>query len=247
MRRLLAILSVASLVASLALAGCSQSAPAPAPTNAPAAPTSPAASKAAEPTKAAEPAKAAEPTKPAAAAAQSGAKPADYPQKGKTLILNVPWDAGGITDIAGRVLGSALEKELGIPVQVINKPGAASQVGITELSKSKPDGYTIGYVNLPGTLSTYLDSSAKAELLAAGAYGDLALRFFDADGAECKTSLAERTVAISLDQYRRIPRKVVAASGVQKAETVRALLRGGLADLLIIDHALAEAVLTHRS
>jgi deoxyribonucleoside regulator len=95
--------------------------------------------------------------------------------------------------------------------------------------------------------STYLDSSAKAELLAAGAYGDLALRFFDADGAECKTSLAERTVAISLDQYRRIPRKVVAASGVQKAETVRALLRGGLADLLIIDHALAEAVLTHRS
>lgn len=162
MRRLLAILSVASLVASLALAGCSQSAPAPAPTNAPAAPTSPAASKAAEPTKAAEPAKAAEPTKPAAAAAQSGAKPADYPQKGKTLILNVPWDAGGITDIAGRVLGSALEKELGIPVQVINKPGAASQVGITELSKSKPDGYTIGYVNLPGTLSTYLDSSRGA-------------------------------------------------------------------------------------
>lgn len=91
--------------------------------------------------------------------------------------------------------------------------------------------------------SSYLNPEEVAELVSAGAHGDLNLRFFDANGAECQTSLAERTVAISLDKYRRIPRKVVAACGAQKAGTVCALLRGGLVDLLVVDQGLAEAIL----
>jgi len=54
-----------------------------------------------------------------------------------------------------------LEKELGVTVQVVNKPGASSQVGVTEVARSKPDGYTIGMWNLPTILTVYLDPERK--------------------------------------------------------------------------------------
>jgi deoxyribonucleoside regulator len=88
--------------------------------------------------------------------------------------------------------------------------------------------------------SGYLTRSAITELVDAGAYGDLMLRFFDANGAECRSSLAERTIAIGFDQYRRIPRKIIAASGTQKAQSVAALVRGRLVDLLVVDEWLAR-------
>lgn len=158
---------VAALIAAgLVIAGCTPGAPAPTPTKAPAAPT-----KAAEPTKApaaptaapAAPTKAAEPTKaPASQPTAAPAKKVDYPQKGKAITLIVSWDAGGITDILARQLAAAMEKELGTPVQVVNKPGGAAQIGHTEIAKSKPDGYTFGSTNLPSSFLSYLDPQRKA-------------------------------------------------------------------------------------
>lgn len=66
------------------------------------------------------------------------------------------------------------------------------------------------------------------------------LRFFDGNGAECRSSLVDRTVAISFEKYRRIPRKIIAASGTSKAECVSAMIRGRLVDILIIDEWLAR-------
>ena len=86
----------------------------------------------------------------------------DFPEKGKTLTLIVPSTAGGGTDIAARVLAPLLEKELGISVQVVDKPGAGHQKGLTELVKSKPDGYTLGYAIIPTALTTYLDPERQA-------------------------------------------------------------------------------------
>lgn len=135
-------------VVSLALAGilaigCSSAAPTP--TTAPKAPES---------TKATAPA--AQPT-----AAPAAAPKVSFPEKGRAITFIVAWEAGGGTDVSARVLSVALEKELGTPVQVVNKPGAGGQVGITELAKSKGDGYTIGYTNLPATVSIYLDAERK--------------------------------------------------------------------------------------
>ena len=56
----------------------------------------------------------------------------------------------------------AMEKLLGTPVEVVNKPGAGQQVGHTEFSKSKPDGYTLDMTNLPTTMTTYLDKDRQA-------------------------------------------------------------------------------------
>lgn len=64
-----------------------------------------------------------------------------FPEKPITLI--VPWAPGGGTDQTSRVLAKAAEAELGQPVVVINKPGAAGFIGMTEMAKSRPDGYTL--------------------------------------------------------------------------------------------------------
>lgn len=110
--------------------------------------------------------KASEPTKaPVAPAAQPTVAPAqkvDFPSKGKAVTLIIPYAPGGNTDVGGRILAAVLEKQLGVPVEVVNKPGASTQVGTTELMRAKPDGYTIGIIANPTTLSTYLDTSFKA-------------------------------------------------------------------------------------
>ncbi|MBX3456454.1 tripartite tricarboxylate transporter substrate binding protein [Ferrovibrio sp.] len=71
-----------------------------------------------------------------------GAAHAQFPDRPVTLI--VPWDAGGSTDQTARVLAKAAEKHLGQPIVVVNKPGAATVLGMTELAAAKPDGYTVG-------------------------------------------------------------------------------------------------------
>jgi tripartite-type tricarboxylate transporter receptor subunit TctC len=65
-----------------------------------------------------------------------------YPSRPVTLI--VPWAAGGGADIASRVLGAALEKEFGQPVNVVNRPGGNGVAGHIAIASAAPDGYTIG-------------------------------------------------------------------------------------------------------
>ena len=155
MKRLVVYL-VTALAAMSVVAGCSAAAPA-TPTQAPkaAAPTSAPASSAAQPTAA--PA-AAQPT----AAPAAAAKKVDFPQKGRTITIICLMNAGGSMDLADRVMADMLTKELGVPVQVVDKPGAGGQVAITELVGSKPDGYTISNNTLPATPVMYLDPDRKA-------------------------------------------------------------------------------------
>ena len=80
----------------------------------------------------------------------------DYPQKGKSLTINVPWNAGGGVDAAVRLLQPGLERILGIPVVVENMPGGGSQAGLTRCMVAQPDGYTLCASSLPSTNLTYL-------------------------------------------------------------------------------------------
>ena len=72
--------------------------------------------------------------------------------------------------------------------------------------------------------------------------GDIALRFFDHDGQECNTILKERMISISMEQFKKINRKISLVSGVSKANAVLSALKGGLVDVLILDSNLAEAL-----
>ncbi|MGE5620034.1 MAG: tripartite tricarboxylate transporter substrate binding protein [Sphingomonadaceae bacterium] len=148
MQRLVVLWFALTVAVALAVAGCSQASPAPAPTKS---------APAAEATKAPASQPAAAPT-----AAPAPATKVAYPEKGKAITIIVPWAAGSPNDLWARLLGSFMEKELGTPVQVVPKPGASSQVGMTELAQAKPDGYTLGVNSLQTTIATYLDPERKA-------------------------------------------------------------------------------------
>jgi tripartite-type tricarboxylate transporter receptor subunit TctC len=66
----------------------------------------------------------------------------NYPVRPITLI--VPWGAGGGTDATARIIGSLLEKDLGQPVNVVNRTGGSGVVGHAAIASAQPDGYTIG-------------------------------------------------------------------------------------------------------
>jgi tripartite-type tricarboxylate transporter receptor subunit TctC len=75
---------------------------------------------------------------------------AGYPDRPIRLI--VPSAPGGSPDVISRILGEALGAALNQVVVVDNKPGASGNIGMSEISRAAPDGYTIGYGNV-GTLA----------------------------------------------------------------------------------------------
>jgi len=64
-----------------------------------------------------------------------------YPSKPITMI--VPFPPGGVADITGRPLAAIMEKTLKHPVVVVNRTGAGGALGMSQVAKSAPDGYTI--------------------------------------------------------------------------------------------------------
>jgi tripartite-type tricarboxylate transporter receptor subunit TctC len=71
---------------------------------------------------------------------------AAYPERPITLI--VPWAAGGGTDATARIIGALLEKEMGQPVNVVNRTGGSGVVGHAAIASAAPDGYTVGVVTV---------------------------------------------------------------------------------------------------
>jgi tripartite-type tricarboxylate transporter receptor subunit TctC len=92
--------------------------------------------------------------------ASLGSVHAQFPERPVQLMVAFP--AGGSTDVGARVVASIAEKILGKPMVVINRGGAGGQVGWTEFARQKPDGYYIGYINLPATNTVVLDPERKA-------------------------------------------------------------------------------------
>ena len=68
-----------------------------------------------------------------------------YPEHPIRLVI--PYAAGGTTDAMARVLQDPLQKALGQTVIVDNKAGASGIVAAREVIRSKPDGYTLFFVN----------------------------------------------------------------------------------------------------
>jgi len=64
-----------------------------------------------------------------------------YPSKPVKII--VPYAPGGATDIVSRILGEHMGRILGQQFVTENKPGAFGIVGIEEMARAKPDGYTL--------------------------------------------------------------------------------------------------------
>ncbi len=65
----------------------------------------------------------------------------EYPNRPIKVVI--PSSPGGPSDIFGRSLMQQLGENLGRPIIIENKPGAGSKIGIQQVAKSAPDGYTL--------------------------------------------------------------------------------------------------------
>lgn len=65
----------------------------------------------------------------------------DYPLRPITLI--VPFPPGGVADNVARPVAQALSKQLGQSVVIENRQGAGGGIGMAQVAKAKPDGYTL--------------------------------------------------------------------------------------------------------
>ena len=84
-----------------------------------------------------------------------GAWPADHASRGlrtrRRHRHQRPPDGCGVGAVA-----------LHTSVQVVNRPGAGSQVALTQLVRAKPDGYTLSYIVIPTVVTHYLDPTRGA-------------------------------------------------------------------------------------
>ena len=146
-----------------------------------------------------------------------------YPTRPITLI--VPWGAGGGTDATARIIGTLLEKELGQPVNVVNRTGGNGVVGHAAIASAAPDGYTIGLATVEISM---LHWQGLTELSGAS-YTPLALVNADPAGIQVRADAPYKTVNDLLAAIKANPGKLK-ASGTGQGGIWHLALAGLLRD-----------------
>jgi tripartite-type tricarboxylate transporter receptor subunit TctC len=93
-----------------------------------------------------------------------GAAPAGAWQPDRQLTMVVAFAPGGGTDAAARTIARFMERDLGQPVVVLNRPGAGGEIGFAELARARPDGYTIGFINTPHIVTLPIERQTRFKL-----------------------------------------------------------------------------------
>ncbi len=98
----------------------------------------------------------------ACSAAISTPAMAAEPYPSKPIRIVVPYTPGGNTDLLGRLVAQHLGQAWNVPVVVENRPGAGGTIGVSQVAKSKGDGYTMvlgAFGNILVAQSLYKDLS----------------------------------------------------------------------------------------
>ena len=154
---------------------------------------------------------------------RSPAWAAGFPEKGRSLTMISPFEPGGVNDVSGRAMASALEKELGTAVVVVNKPGASTQIGMTALLQAKPDGYTMSIFSIPTSLGPYLDPARKATYNRKS-FQPLALHIWDPCVMAVRMDSPYKSVQDLVSAAKAKPRTITMAVGVLNDDHFTALL-----------------------
>ena len=88
------------------------------------------------------------------ALATSGWAQDKYPSH--AIEVYVGYNAGGPTDTIGRTFMEGVKDILGVPIAIINKPGAGQAIAMGEIKKAPPDGYTLGVITTSALAQTHL-------------------------------------------------------------------------------------------
>ena len=156
----------------------------------------------------------------------AGAAFAAYPERPITLI--VPWGAGGGTDAVARFFGAYLEKDLGQPINVVNRTGGNGVVGHSAIAQAAPDGYTFGLITVEITMMHWQGLTD----LGPGSYQPLALVNADPAGFQVRADSPYKTVKDVIDAIKANPGKLK-ASGTGQGGIWQLAIAGLLADLKI--------------
>src|SRR6059058_4382496 len=132
---------------------------------------------------------------------------AAYPERPITLI--VPWGAGGGTDAVARFFAAYLEKDLGQPVNVVNRTGGNGVVGHSAIAQAQPDGYTIGMITVEISMMHWQGLTE----LGPRSYTPLALMNEDPPGISVSGSSPYKTVKELADAIKAAPPGKLKASG----------------------------------
>jgi tripartite-type tricarboxylate transporter receptor subunit TctC len=145
-----------------------------------------------------------------AASAGLGLKPSfaqAYPNRPIQMI--VPWGAGGGTDATARIVASVLERDLGQPVNVVNRTGGSGVVGHSAIATAAPDGYTLGMLTVEISMMHWQGLTD----LTPASYTPLALMNEDPPGVQVKADSPYKTVKELADAIKAAPAGKFKASG----------------------------------
>ena len=160
------------------------------------------------------------------ALAAAGSALAAYPERPITFV--VPWGAGGGTDGTARYFAAVMEKELGQPVNVVNRTGGGGVVGHSAIASAPADGYTIGMITVEITMMHWQGLTD----LAPTSYTPLALVNSDPAGFTVRADSPYKSVKEVMDAAKANPGKMK-ASGTGQGGIWHLALAGLMNDLKI--------------
>lgn len=143
----------------------------------------------------------------AAALATPAFGQAAYPSRPITLIC--PWGAGGGTDACARIVAQGLERELGQPVNVVNRTGGSGVVGHAAIAAAAPDGYNIGILTVEISMMHWQGLTE----LTPRSFTPLALVNEDPPGIQVKADAPYKNVKELADAIKASPPGKMKASG----------------------------------
>jgi tripartite-type tricarboxylate transporter receptor subunit TctC len=109
---------------------------------------------------------------------------------GRSIVIIVPFPAGGSADLSARLLAEKLKAVFSQPVVVENEPGAGGNLAAAEAARAEPDGYTL-FIGTNGT-QTINQSLYRAAALRSG--GRLCPDLVGAASA-CRASIGASAIA----------------------------------------------------
>jgi tripartite-type tricarboxylate transporter receptor subunit TctC len=127
----------------------------------------------------------------------------------RPITFVVPWGAGGGTDATARFVGAAMEKELGQPVNVVNRTGGSGVVGHAAIATAPADGYTIGMITVEIGMMHWQGLTE----LRGTSYTPLALMNTDPPGVQVKADSPYQNLKQLADAIRAAPNGRFTASG----------------------------------
>jgi tripartite-type tricarboxylate transporter receptor subunit TctC len=132
-----------------------------------------------------------------------------YPVRPITMI--VPWAAGGGTDAVARVVASLMERDLGKPVNVVNRTGGSGVVGHQAIAEAAPDGYTIGIM----TVEIVMMHHQGLTTLTSASFAPLGMVNADATAIHVRQDAPYKNLGDLMEAIRANPGKLKASGTAQ--------------------------------